>query len=77
MVRKLVGGLSGGTVASMTDVVRAASGDPETRRQLEDPYTLTRTARPNPNSVPQPDYPWRRGRQIAPELDGYLDHPDS
>ena len=26
--------------------------------------------RQNPNSAPQPDYPWRRGNQIAPELDG-------
>ena len=41
VVRKLVGGLSGGTIASITDVVRAMSSDPETRRQLEDPYTLT------------------------------------
>ena len=37
VVRKMAGGLSGGTVASMTDVLRAASGDPEIRRQLEDP----------------------------------------
>src|SRR4051812_33649886 len=41
VVRKLAGGLSGGTVASIADVVRATSGDPETRRALEDPYTLT------------------------------------
>lgn len=70
VVRKMVGGLSGGTVASITDVVRAVSGDPETRRLLEDPYTLTTDRAAEPEFGPQPDYPWRRGSQIAPELDG-------
>ena len=74
VVRKMVGGLSGGTVASITDVVRAASSDPETRRPLEDPYTLTTDRAAEPELGAQPDYPWRRGDQIAPELDGYLDH---
>ena len=70
VVRKMVGGLSGGTIASITDVVRAASGNPETRRQLEDPYTLTPDRAAEPELGDQPDYPWRRGNQIAPELDG-------
>lgn len=70
VVRKMAGGLSGGTVASIIDVVRAVSGDPETRRLLEDPYTLTTDRAAEPEFGPQPDYPWRRGRQIAPELDG-------
>lgn len=70
VVRKLAGGLSGGTIASITDVVRAASGDPETRRLLEDPYTLTPDRAAEPELGSQPDYPWRRGRQIAQELDG-------
>ena len=70
VVKKLVFGLSGGTIASITDVVRAASGDPETRRLLEDPYTLTTDRAAEPEFGPQPDYPWRRGGQIAPELDG-------
>jgi short subunit dehydrogenase-like uncharacterized protein len=70
VVRKMAGGLSGGTVASITDVVRAASGDPETRRLLEDPYTLTPDRAAEPDFGAQPDYPWRRGTQIAPELDG-------
>jgi short subunit dehydrogenase-like uncharacterized protein len=70
VVRKMAGGLSGGTVASIADVVRATSGDPETRRALEDPYTLTPDRAAEPEFGPQPDYPWRRGRQIAPELDG-------
>ncbi len=70
VVKKLAGGLSGGTIASITDVVRAASGDPETRRLLEDPYTLTPDRAAEPELGSQPDYPWRRGRQIAQELDG-------
>lgn len=70
VVRKLAGGLSGGTIASITDVVRAASGDPETRHLLEDPYTLTPDRAAEPELGSQPDYPWRRGRQIAEELDG-------
>ena len=70
VVRKLAGGLSGGTIASITDVLRAASGDPETRRLLEDPYTLTPDRATEPELGSQPDYPWRRGRQIAKELDG-------
>ncbi len=70
VVRKLAGVLSGGTIASITDVVRAASADPETRRLLEDPYTLTPDRAAEPEAGSQPDYPWRRGRQIAQELDG-------
>src|SRR6478736_4433493 len=70
VVRRMAGGLSGGTVASITDMLRAASGDPEIRRQLEDPYTLTPDRTAEPEFGAQPDYPWRRGAQIAPELDG-------
>ena len=40
------------------------------RRLLEDPYTLTPDRGAEPELGPQPDLPWRRGRQIAPELDG-------
>jgi short subunit dehydrogenase-like uncharacterized protein len=70
VVRKLVGGFSGGTYASIADVVRAMAGDPEIRRLLEDPYTLTTDRTAEPELGPQPDYPWRRGSQIAPELAG-------
>ncbi len=71
VVRKVAGGLSGGTLASIADVVRAMSSDPDTKRRLEDPYTLTTDRSAEPEFGPQPDFPWRRGRQIAPELDGY------
>ncbi|MGB2923550.1 MAG: saccharopine dehydrogenase NADP-binding domain-containing protein, partial [Mycobacterium sp.] len=41
VVRRFAGGVSGGTVASMTELAREASADPEARRLLNDPYTLT------------------------------------
>lgn len=64
------GGVSGGTVASMLEVLDTASRDPEARRQLADPYTLSSDRGAEPDIGPQPDLPWRRGRRIAPELSG-------
>ena len=37
---------------------------------LEDPYTLAQDRGAEPEFGPQPDLPWRRGREIAPELAG-------
>jgi short subunit dehydrogenase-like uncharacterized protein len=71
VVRKLAGGISGGTVASMAELAREASLDPETRRLLNDPYTLSPDRSAEPEFGAQSDAPWRRGRDIAPELDGY------
>ncbi|BBX62488.1 enoyl reductase [Mycobacterium saskatchewanense] len=70
VVRSLRGGLSGGTIASLLEVLDAASGDPDVRRQLNDPYTLSTDRAAEPELGRQPDLPWRRGRQIAPELSG-------
>lgn len=70
VLRDFAGGVSGGTIASMTEVMRAASSDPDVRKQLEDPYTLTQDRGAEPEFGPQPDLPWRRGRDIAPELAG-------
>jgi short subunit dehydrogenase-like uncharacterized protein len=70
VVRKMAGGLSGGTIASLTGVLRAMSSDAEVRRVMEDPYTLTTDRGAEPELGAQPDYPWRRGHEIAPELDG-------
>jgi short subunit dehydrogenase-like uncharacterized protein len=70
VLRSFSGGVSGGTVASMIEVFRASSGDPDTRRLLADPYTLAQDRGAEPELGPQPDLPWRRGREIAPELDG-------
>ncbi|MGE0214815.1 saccharopine dehydrogenase family protein [Mycolicibacterium sp.] len=71
VVRKLAGGVSGGTVASMIEVSRAAATDPEARRLLADPYSLSPDRAAEPEFGAQPDARWRRGREIAPELDGY------
>jgi short subunit dehydrogenase-like uncharacterized protein len=71
VVRSFAGGVSGGTVASMIEVMRTASADPEARRVMNDPYTLTPDRGAEPELGAQPDARWRRGREIAPELDGY------
>ncbi len=39
-VRSLRGGISGGTAASLLNVVREAAADPALRRELADPYSL-------------------------------------
>jgi short subunit dehydrogenase-like uncharacterized protein len=70
VVRGFSGGASGGTLASMVEVLRASSSDPETRKLLADPYTLAQDRGAEPELGPQPDMPWRRGREIAPELSG-------
>jgi len=70
VLRGFAGGVSGGTIASMTEVLRAASEDPDTRRLLNDPYTLSQDRGAEPEVGSQPDLPWRRGREIAPELAG-------
>jgi short subunit dehydrogenase-like uncharacterized protein len=70
VLRGFSGGVSGGTAASMIELLRDASKDPETRRLLNDPYTLTPDHGAEPQLGPQPDLPWRRGRDIAPELAG-------
>ncbi|SPM31651.1 saccharopine dehydrogenase family protein [Mycobacterium terramassiliense] len=70
VVRSMSGGLSGGTIASGVEIMDTASRDPEARRQLLDPYTLSTDRGAEPDLGRQPDLPWRRGRQIAPELSG-------
>jgi len=70
VVRSFSGGVSGGTVASLIGVLDAASSDPDLRRDLADPYTLSTDRGAEPELGRQPDMPWRRGSQIAPELAG-------
>ena len=65
------GGVSGGTVASELETMRTASGDADARRLINDPYTLSADRSAEPEHGPQPDFPWRRGRDVAPELAGY------
>jgi short subunit dehydrogenase-like uncharacterized protein len=70
VVRAFAGGVSGGTAASMVEVMQTSSTDPEARRAMNDPYTLTTDRSAEPDFGHQSDTPWRRGRDIAPELDG-------
>jgi short subunit dehydrogenase-like uncharacterized protein len=71
VMRSFSGGFSGGTIASMMDVLQATSSDPDIRRVLADPYTLSGDRAAEPDLGPQPDMAWRRGRRIAPELSGH------
>ncbi len=71
VVRSVAGGVSGGTVASMLELMRTASADPEARRLMNDPYVLSPDRAAEPEFGEQPDARWRRGREIAPELAGY------
>jgi saccharopine dehydrogenase (NAD+, L-lysine-forming) len=70
VVRQFAGGVSGGTVASMLEVMATSSADPKARREMADPYTLSTDRLAEPDLGHQSDTPWRRGSEIAPELDG-------
>lgn len=70
VVRGASGGASGGTVATMVEVLRAAADDPQARRRLFDPHTLSSDRSAEPQLGSEPDLSWRRGGDIAPELDG-------
>jgi short subunit dehydrogenase-like uncharacterized protein len=70
VVRRFAGGVSGGTLASMLEVMATASADPDARREMNDPYTLSTDRAAEPDLGRQSDTPLRRGRDIAPELDG-------
>ncbi|MGV0633016.1 trans-acting enoyl reductase family protein [Mycolicibacillus trivialis] len=70
VLRRFSGGLSGGTIASGVEMLTTSSSDPEARRLLADPYTLSNDIAAEPQLGPQPDFPWRRGATIAPELAG-------
>lgn len=63
-------GFSRGTVDTMFELMRAGSGDPETRRLLDDPYSLSTDRPAEPDLGPQPDVSLHRGEELAPELTG-------
>jgi short subunit dehydrogenase-like uncharacterized protein len=71
VVRRFAAAFSGGTVASMLELMRTVSTDPEARRLMNDPYTLSPDRAAEPEFGAQPDTRWRRGGEIAPELKGY------
>ena len=68
-VKAMRGELSGGTVASLMNVVKEAAADPALRRELADPYSLCPEG--SAPKVRQPDVRWARfdpdfGAWIAP-----------
>ncbi len=70
VLRDFRAGFSGGTVASMLELMRDASSDTDVRRLLGDPYSLSTDRGAEPDLGDQPDLPRRRGSDIAPELAG-------
>jgi short subunit dehydrogenase-like uncharacterized protein len=70
VLRAYSGGFSGGTVATMVELMQIGWGDPKIRRMLDDPYSLSPDRSAEPELGPQPDLPVRRGIDIAPELEG-------
>jgi trans enoyl reductase len=64
-------GASGGSVATYSEAMRAASSDPDARRLVNDPYTLTTDRGAEPELGPQPDFSRHRGHDLAPELAGF------
>jgi len=71
VVRDTVAGFSGGTLASLTGVMRDAAADPEVAQLINDPYALSPDRAAEPRLGGEPDLRWRRGGEIAPELQGY------
>jgi saccharopine dehydrogenase (NAD+, L-lysine-forming) len=71
VLRSFAGGVSGGTAASMIEVLRTSASDPDARAAMTDPYTLSPDRAREPELGEQPDVRWRRGAEIAPELAGY------
>lgn len=69
VLRRYTGGLSGGSIATMLDLLRA-SADPDIQRLLDDPYNLSPRRDAEPDLGSQPDALPRRGAAIAPELTG-------
>ena len=67
VLRSFAGGVSGGTLASVVELMTTTSTDPDARRAMNDPYTLSTDRAAEPEQGHQSDTPWRRGRDIAPE----------
>lgn len=66
-VRSLRGGVSGGTVASLLNVVREAAADPALRRELADPYSIC-----PPAPGPRPRQPRIGGACLDPLSGGWV-----
>jgi saccharopine dehydrogenase (NAD+, L-lysine-forming) len=63
-------GFSRGTVDTMFELMRTGWGDPQARRMLDDPYSLSPDRAGEPDLGRQPDVSLHRGEELAPELAG-------
>jgi short subunit dehydrogenase-like uncharacterized protein len=70
VLRDYSGGYAGGSVATMVDLMRITSTDPEVRQMLDDPYSLSPDRAAEPDLGHQVDLPLLPGEDIAPELAG-------
>ncbi|WP_299560537.1 trans-acting enoyl reductase family protein [uncultured Mycolicibacterium sp.] len=70
VLRAYSGGYAGGSIATMLELMRLAAADPQVRRRLDDPYSLSPDPAAEPDLGPQPDLPLCPGAAVAPELDG-------
>jgi short subunit dehydrogenase-like uncharacterized protein len=70
-VRTLRGGVSGGTVASLLNVVREAAADPALRRILVDPYALCPPESPEVAAA-RPRQPRTRGARLDAEWGSWV-----
>ena len=70
VLRVYSGGFSGGAVETMLEFMRISSTNPQMRRMLDDPYSLSPNRSAEPELGIQPDLPLCKGADIAPELTG-------
>jgi short subunit dehydrogenase-like uncharacterized protein len=70
VLRAYSGGYAGGSIATMMELMRIAADDPNMRRMLDDPYSLSPDRSAEPELGAQPDLPLCDGSEIAPELKG-------
>ncbi|MGU3502921.1 saccharopine dehydrogenase family protein [Mycobacterium sp. C31M] len=70
VLRAYSGGCSGGSLRTMVDLMRSAHDDPQLRKILDDPYSLSPDRAGEPDLGAQPDVPAFSGAEIAPELTG-------
>jgi short subunit dehydrogenase-like uncharacterized protein len=70
VLRAYSGGYAGGSIATMIELMRIAADDPNMRRMLDDPYSLSPDRSAEPELGAQSDLPLCDGSEIAPELRG-------
>ena len=70
VLRDYSGGYAGGSVATMVELMRLSASDPDVRRMLDDPYSLSPDRSAEPDLGRQVDLPLLPGAEVAPELAG-------